>query len=694
MSVEEKIGQLFVLPLRSDMSSEGIEEAFKVLDKYHIGSVIFYQGSLDKQMEITLEILSKKNSPYFVMMDSEWGLSQRLQDTLQFPKNLTLGAIQEDDLLYEYGKEIGRELELIGVNFALMPVVDVNTNPYNPVIGMRSFGDDPKKVAKKASLVVKGLNENAIISTAKHFPGHGNTNIDSHHDIVIITGSEKDIESIELLPFKAVVDEGITSIMLGHIRVDSVDNLPASLSKKITDKWLEKYLKFDGLIITDALNMKAIKNYYTPNSAALNAFKAKNHLLLYGDNSEAEIIDLYRNFIPQAFSAIKEAVDSGDISLESLDERVAAIYKFKEGVSQLKKLPHRDEIFTEHAYALSEKLYRKALTFIPRRKEAVNENIVVLDGLNQNHLDFYGLSEETLQKIYDNSDKISLIVIFGSPYVINILPDGVDILVAYEDNAMTRKAVEDFLKGEIKAEGRLPVFLPILNAKESSIDRIFKNECSKNIKKLTHWNEGESFASFGMGHFIWYKEGQKEKFNETFPQFISFAKEEGALLPPWLIHLKGLPWSDREEFFQNIDSKEMKELRSFLINNKYCQFRFIKKRLLSSLEKILTKVDDSLKEQIKSHFLQLSDSEKGAFALLDYVHFKGEGTNDLEQYNGFSWGLKDVLKCMPKKNEDILLSFVESAKQVLTQRVLNAPPERNEERWLKGWHNRVDSYLK
>ena len=222
-------------------------------------------------------------------------------------------------------------------------------------------------------------------------------------------------------------------------------------------------------------------------------------------------------------------------------------------------------------------------------------------------------------------------------------------------------------------------------------DRIWKNECAGKIKGLTHWNKGEDFGSFGIGHFIWYPENLRGPFEESFPDLLLFLEEKGVELPAWLKKCQGCPWVSFEEFQEKIESVEMISLRDFLFKTKDLQALFIIKRLEKTLKK--NEADESVESGALKVFSQLAKDPKGLYALIDYSNFKGFGVASSESYNGQRWGLLQVLNKISPLSENIEVDFVTEAKNILTERVRNAPPERNEEKWLKGWHNRIDTYL-
>lgn len=224
-------------------------------------------------------------------------------------------------------------------------------------------------------------------------------------------------------------------------------------------------------------------------------------------------------------------------------------------------------------------------------------------------------------------------------------------------------------------------------------DKIWKNECGGSIEGLTNWNKGENFPSLGIGHFIWYCSGKEEGFKETFPDLLHFLEQNGASLPLWLKETKGCPWNSREEFYQEIRSPNMNSLRQLLFETRGLQAEFIANRLERSFKNMIEKCFEQDKNKVEVLFGKLTRDADGLYALIDYLNFKGEGTSPTETYQGQGWGLLQVLQKMPETSENLLVDFVETAKALLEQRVKNSPPERNEKRWLKGWFNRLETYL-
>lgn len=236
---------------------------------------------------------------------------------------------------------------------------------------------------------------------------------------------------------------------------------------------------------------------------------------------------------------------------------------------------------------------------------------------------------------------------------------------------------------------------PLISHEEAqSIGKqIWRNECGCKVSGLTAWNEGEPFASMGIGHFIWFPKGLEAPYEEQFPQLLAFFEERGVALPEWLKDSKACPWSNRKAFLEETQKEKLTQLRELLASTIDLQIIFMSKRLESALPKMLSAVPESKRQPLTARFYRVARSEKGLYPLLDYLNFKGEGSSPLERYRGEGWGLLQVLELMEEgPDEGILKNFATTAKNVLLRRIGNAPPERREERWLKGWFNRLDTY--
>ena len=253
-------------------------------------------------------------------MDAEWGIGMRLDSVMDFPRQLTLGAVRNNNLIYKMGEAIAEQCQRLGVHINFAPVVDVNSNPLNPVINDRSFGEDMYNVSNKGIAYMKGLQDNKVLACAKHFPGHGDTDKDSHKTLPSVAQDYTRIDSLELYPFKQLIESGVGSIMNAHLYVPALDSLEkraSSLSKKICTDLLKGELDFKGLSFTNALNMKGVSQYFKPGQLELKAYKAGNDILLFPED------------VPKAIRVLEKAFKNGELDLNELDSRVRKILQLK-----------------------------------------------------------------------------------------------------------------------------------------------------------------------------------------------------------------------------------------------------------------------------------------------------------------------------------------------------------------------------
>ena len=264
LSIEERIGQLFMVQVFSDKGKAHESEIAKLITEQHIGGLIYSNGGPVRQAKLNNNLQAASKIPLLIGMDAEWGLSMRLDSTYAFPWNMTLGAITDNDLVEQTGRQIGEHCKRLGVHFNFAPAVDINTNPKNPIIGNRSFGEDRDNVTEKGLAFMKGMQSAGTLANAKHFPGHGDTEEDSHLKLPTINFSAERIDSVELYPYRKLIKQGLASVMVAHLNVPSLEKrrgFPSSLSKHIVTDILKEQLGFNGLIFTDALTMKGAADY-------------------------------------------------------------------------------------------------------------------------------------------------------------------------------------------------------------------------------------------------------------------------------------------------------------------------------------------------------------------------------------------------------------------------------------------------
>ncbi len=326
-TLEEKIGQLFMIIAQSDQGRDASEKIKNLIIEHGIGGVIFSTGGPVRQARLTNEFQAASKIPLLIGMDAEWGLSMRLDSTYAFPWNLTLGAVQDSTTVAEVGYRIGLHARRIGVHINFAPDIDVNINPQNPIIGNRSFGEDPENVAQKGLAFMKGMQQAGILATAKHFPGHGDTAADSHKSLPLIDHDRRRLDSVELLPYRKLIKEGVNSVMVAHLSIPKLEpdpNIPSSLSRNIIRDLLLSQLDFQGLVITDALNMRGARGEDDTGNIELKAFLAGNDILLM----PKDIVD--------AKNTLAKAYYSGIISEDRLARSVKKILamKYKAGLHE------------------------------------------------------------------------------------------------------------------------------------------------------------------------------------------------------------------------------------------------------------------------------------------------------------------------------------------------------------------------
>ena len=355
---EERIAQLFQIRSFANSDSNYYREIESAIKKYNIGGVCFFGGSPWALAMLTNRYQALSKTPMFISIDGEWGLGMRLDSTVAFPKQMVLGAIQNDSLVYAMGLEIGRELHRIGVQINFAPVVDINNNPNNPVINSRSFGEDKFKVTSLALAYMKGLQDQGIIAVAKHFPGHGDTDVDSHLSLPVINHDRKTIEELDLYPYRKLIAAGIAGVMVGHLHVPALDSLPNSISTispPIITDLLKKELGFKGLIFTDAMEMKGLANNSDPKLVEVKALLAGNDILMLP-------VDLSR-----AIQNVKEAMDNGTIPPGLIEEKCRKVltYKHKAGLDKLLPVELKnleEDISPLAALEINQKLVESSVT--------------------------------------------------------------------------------------------------------------------------------------------------------------------------------------------------------------------------------------------------------------------------------------------------------------------------------------------
>ena len=514
LTPDERIAQLFMVAAYSNKGADHIKKVTLLVSKYKIGGLIFFKGGPIREAKLTNHYQSKAKTPLFIAIDGEWGVSMRLDSTTVYPRQMMLGAIQNDKLIYQMGKQIANQCKLLGIHINFAPVIDINNNPKNPVINNRSFGELKHQVTKLGIAYMKGMQDNNIIACGKHFPGHGDTDSDSHKTLPIINHDFNRLDSLELYPFKALINEGLMSMMVAHLYIPKLDNTlnqASTLSPKIVNGLLKDSLGFEGLIFTDALNMKGVSKYYQPGEVDVKAILAGNDILLFPEN------------VPVGIAMIKKAILEGKITQEEIDTRCLKILKAKEwsGLNTYKPIDFDNLIKKLNPVeneVLSRKLADNSITLLQNKndilpfKQLDSVKMVYLNigGTSNNEfgktLNLYTTipeikiprslsadSEAKLLKTLKKYDRIIIgfhrtnnsprrnfgitkqainmhnslakskeiiTVVFGNPYVLKSFGDQSNtkaLIVAYQDTKHTRKSAAELIFGGIVPKGKLPV---------------------------------------------------------------------------------------------------------------------------------------------------------------------------------------------------------------------------------------------
>ncbi len=514
LSAEERVGQLLMIRAHSDLGPRHIAAIKEFVSEYHVGGLCFFQGTPERQAELTRDYQALASTPLLISMDAEWGTGMRFKsDGYSFPRQMTLGAMGDHGLNTgeKMGYWIGEQLREIGVHLNFAPVIDVNNNADNPVINYRSFGESPENVSQYGIAYMKGLHAAEVAACAKHFPGHGDTDVDSHLDLPVISHNRARLDSIELYPFRKLIAAGVPAIMVAHLNIPALDdrqNRPTTLSRPVVQGLLREELGFEGLIITDAMEMKGVTRHFPAGEAEILAIEAGNDMICLP------------HYPRKVHQKLLEAVQSGRISAEELEFHVKKILalKYQVGLNKLKlEKPKSQKSYTSRAEweITTENIYEESITCltnkdnkIPVRQigqgligalsigangptpftqqmknyttvldfnvdkyfqsSPIKNMLLKLEGmdlvfigihdLNTSPNSNYGLSRATVEFIQKLNKRTQVVVVvFGSPYVLDKLEFVDHLLVAYEDHPLAQKVAAQMLFGARPIQGQLPV---------------------------------------------------------------------------------------------------------------------------------------------------------------------------------------------------------------------------------------------
>lgn len=514
LSRRKKIAQLMVVRMSTKKGNEAVffeDEVSKYIRRYNIGSICLFQGTSLQQAAVINRLQQRAQTPLLVCVDGETGVGMRFADVIPYPDQLTIGAVQDAEIAYKVGRAIGEQCRRIGIQVDYAPVVDINNNPANPVINFRSFGEDKYKVGLFGTRIMKGIQDEGVMACAKHFPGHGDVAVDSHLDLPVINKSLAQLDSLELYPFRSMIEEGVGSVMVAHLYIPAIDSTPnraTSLSPQNVTGLLRNQLGFKGLTFTDALEMKGVSKFYPQGEAAVQSLIAGNDMLcLPGD-------------IRGSIRKVRRAIRKKQLSWDDIDAKVHKVLlaKYNLGLSS-KKLIDTGSLSSDlniQSAAIKKEVYENAITLLsqsdpsllpmPSGKKIAYVGIGInsenhfarllqqqyqancyyfdysadslaagnlLKQINEANYDAvivgihhykkypagnFGISNTAIslaQKLSAQDKIISFV--FGNPYAIATLPEAKNLVACYEDDSLMHDVAADLLRGRLTAKGKLPV---------------------------------------------------------------------------------------------------------------------------------------------------------------------------------------------------------------------------------------------
>jgi len=513
LNKRERIAQLFMVRAHTNLGQSYIDSVAKVIKKEKLGGVVLFQGGPVRHANLINRYQDLADVPLLIAIDGEWGLGMRLPDsTISYPYQMALGAIQDNTLIYKMGQEVAKDLKRLGVNINFAPVVDINNNPRNPVINYRSFGENRENVTQKGTAYMKGMMGEGVIVSLKHFPGHGDTDVNSHYDLPKLDFSKSRLDSLEIYPFKKLIEAGASGVMVAHLNIPSLDNtpnLPSSLSKHVVTDLLKNELNFNGLVFTDAMDMEGVVKYFKDGEADVRAIIAGSDVLELSQNSK------------RANKMIRKAIRKKRIDKEELAKRIKKVLaaKYWLGLNNFKPIQTQSlyaDLNRDSAKRFNQLLADNAITLLKGKEELLQNSFskktaVISIGTEKissfqrilgtsfdNQLNFILSSNATAEEIvkvnsalrnYDQviialhdensrpgsvlnynenvklfiselASKNSQFVVFANPYTLASFP-GIEvspvIIVAYQNDEIMQNAGAKVFLRQLKAEGKLPV---------------------------------------------------------------------------------------------------------------------------------------------------------------------------------------------------------------------------------------------
>lgn len=527
MTLEQKIGQFFFPAVFINDTEENIQETERLIKEHNIGGLTFFHSrasaatnyeskkkieyndnSYDRLKELVIRFQKCATTPLLMSIDAEWGLAMRIEKTPQYPYAISLGALPESEehLVYQLGKQIGLDLKSAGVQYNLAPLADINNNPNNPVIGYRSFGQNKEKVARFAIEYLRGMNDAGVLGCLKHFPGHGNTSVDSHLGLPVLEETLEQLMENELVPFIKGIENNVDSIMIGHLAVPALNdgkNTSATLSKSIIEDLLRKQLGYDGLVISDALNMRSVSKLYdTKGQLEWEAFNAGNDVLCFAENVADGIQEILKNASPERIEAsfnrlmkckqkagivTGNTAPQGNLDFESatiLNQKIAdkCITKIKDNLNSVTIFEAKNDykLAKISLYKNTNNLFFKTLdTTLPSPEFALEtDDEIAIAKLKEDLADFdvilvaLFVPKAKPMNNFDIADSVlaflgtlfttkkCVLYVFGNPYVLQVIPNLVStlgIIQIYQDFPEFQESAAQQLLENSECSGTLPV---------------------------------------------------------------------------------------------------------------------------------------------------------------------------------------------------------------------------------------------
>lgn len=510
MTLEEKVGQLFMVMVASEDSKATTDKIKTLITEHKIGGIIFSKGGPVRQAKLTNTYQKLSKTPLLVAMDAEWGLAMRLDSTYAFPWNMTLGAITDSTVVEKVGKRIGEHAKRLGVHINFAPDIDINTNPKNPIIGNRSFGENRDLVTRNGIAFMKGMESAGVLSCGKHFPGHGDTSVDSHLALPKIDFSRKRLDSIEMYPYKALIKDGLSSVMVAHLSVPSLEmqeEIPSSLSEQIISEILKEELGFKGLVFTDALNMKAVSEYAANGETEVVAFRSGNDMLLMPkdvEKSKQALLKAYaegkitesrlsesvkkilmakykaglQSYKPTVLKNLYEDLNAleDDVLYAEAIENAITVVKNNFSLLPIKKLANKKIAYVKFGnddsspflkelgkYATVDKIATKDLATLKAKLSDYNLVIIGLHKSNESPWKSYKFAKKELlwlDAIAKDRNSNTVLAVFAKPYALLDVPSfsTVDaVILGYQNSVIAQQKTAQAIFGGIGAKGILPV---------------------------------------------------------------------------------------------------------------------------------------------------------------------------------------------------------------------------------------------